>query len=369
MQKTIAIYFLMGLPLILLAQYEGMTGIHTVLKLAASADNPRNSEGDFITLKDGRILFVYTRFSGGTSSDHAPAQLMARSSSDQGMTWSTEDQLIVDKEGDMNVMSVSLLRLQNGNIALFYARKNSLDDCTPQMRISKDEGKSWSDPKPCITDRKGYFVLNNDRVLQLKSGRLLLPVSLHKTSSTEWSHKGQLRCYYSDDHGSSWYAGSLVPTPDSIITQEPGVVELKDGKIMMIIRASGGRQYQSLSTDKGLTWSYASPTNIKSPISPASLERMSSTGDLLLVWNNNGETGPGYFKAKRTPLTIAISQDDGKTWNHQRDIENNRDAMYCYTAIHQVGGHMLLAYLSKLDTEEGYSITMKKLDIKYIYGN
>jgi Neuraminidase (sialidase) len=268
----------------------------------------------------------------------------------------------------MNVMSVSLLRLQNGSIALFYARKNSLDDCIPQIRISNNEGKDWSEPVSCINDREGYFVLNNDRVLLLESGRLLMPVSLHKTSTTEWSHKGQLRCYYSDDQGETWNSGEMVPSPDSIITQEPGVVELKDGKVLMIIRASGGRQYQSISKDQGLTWTYAKPTDIESPISPASLERIPSTHDLLLVWNNNGKSGPGYYKAKRNPLTLAVSKNDGKTWKHQKDIENNSDGMYCYTAIHFIGDYMLLAYLSKLETEGGYGITMRRLGLKDIYG-
>ncbi len=39
------------------------------LQLAPTDANPRNSEGDFVQLRDGRILFVYTRFSSG-GSDH-----------------------------------------------------------------------------------------------------------------------------------------------------------------------------------------------------------------------------------------------------------------------------------------------------------
>src|SRR5690554_1513757 len=66
--------------------------------LLSSVENPRNSEGDFIPLKDGRILFAYTRFMS-SSSDHAPAQIMGRFSKDGGITWSGEDQLIVDREG------------------------------------------------------------------------------------------------------------------------------------------------------------------------------------------------------------------------------------------------------------------------------
>jgi sialidase-1 len=126
----------------------------TVLGLTPSADNPRNSEGDFITLKDGRILFVYSHYTAGTGGDHDPAFLAGRYSHDGGMSWTTEDVIVVENEGGMNVMSVSLLRLQNGEIALFYLRKNSTEDCIPMMRISKDEARTWSDPIPCITERE-----------------------------------------------------------------------------------------------------------------------------------------------------------------------------------------------------------------------
>ncbi|MEA1952605.1 MAG: sialidase family protein [Planctomycetota bacterium] len=103
--------------------------------------NPRNSEGDFIKLADGRILFVYTHFTGG-GSDHATAHLAGRFSSDGGKTWTDKDTLVLANEGGFNIMSVSLLRLQDGRIALFYARKNSHTDCRPIMRISTDEAKT-----------------------------------------------------------------------------------------------------------------------------------------------------------------------------------------------------------------------------------
>ncbi len=176
----------------------------TTLALNPSEDNPRNSEGDFVKLKDGRILFIYSRYVGDSSSDHAPASLAARYSTDGGETWTSEDEIVVPNEGGMNVMSVSLLRLQNGEIALFYARKNSITDCIPMMRISKDEAETWSDPIPCITDRKGYFVLNNDRVIQLADGRLMVPVSLHNTPDGVWHNKGNLYNYYLDDNGLTW---------------------------------------------------------------------------------------------------------------------------------------------------------------------
>src|SRR5690606_33162139 len=155
------------------------------LELNPSENNPRNSEGDFVTLKDGTVMFVYSKYVGESSSDHAPASLAARYSTDGGVTWTSEDQIIVPNEGGMNVMSVTLLRLQNGDIALFYLRKNSTEDCIPMLRISKDEAKTWSEAIPCITDKVGYFVLNNARVIQLQDGRLMMAVALHNTPGGE----------------------------------------------------------------------------------------------------------------------------------------------------------------------------------------
>lgn len=317
-------------------------GKEVVLKLDPGNNNPRNSEGDFVTLKDGRILFIYAHYTGTSGSDFGNACLMSRVSADKGKTWSTQDRLVVKQEGLMNVMSVSLLRLQNGEIALFYLRKNATWDCIPMMRISKDEGETWSDPIQCITDRKGYYVVNNNRVIQLKNGRLLMPAAYHYVpEGGEWNGKaghGRIFNYYSDDNGRNWKSGSEVANPDSVIHQEPGVIELKNGNIFMFIRTNGKVQYLSFSKDKGKTWTPAQRSNIKSPTSPASIARIPSTGDLLMVWNNNGSD------EKRTPMTIAISKDEGNTWEKTKNIEDDPTGTFCYTAIHFVEKKVLLSY-------------------------
>jgi Neuraminidase (sialidase) len=332
-------------------------GIDTVLKLSTGPNNPRNSEGDFITLKDGRILFIYSHFTGSSGGDFGNAYLASRFSTDSGKTWSTKDQTVVTQEGNMNVMSVSLLRLKNGSIALFYAKKNSDDDLIPRLRISNDEAKTWSDPIPCITDRKGYFVLNNNRVSQLKNGRLVMPVALHNVPNGKWTNTGRLFTYYSDDNGKTWKSSEEVPNPDKIITQEPGVVEQKDGDLFMFIRANTGVQYASYSRDNGETWSTAQPIRIASPLSPASIARIPSTGDLLMVWNNNGTN------QNRTPLNVAVSKDEGKTWEHIKILEENPNGVFCYTAIHFTGKNVLLAY----SNWKTMGSTIIRLSLQWIY--
>jgi len=329
-----------------------------VLSIYPGSNNPRNSEGDFITLKDHRILYIYTHYTGTSSNDNAHAYLAGRYSSDNGKTWTNEDVKIIDQEGALNVMSVSLLRLQNDEIALFYLKINSETDCIPFVRFSNDEAKTWSDPQPCISNGKGYFVLNNDRVIQLNNGRIILPVAMHQSlDAPKFSIVGRVWCYFSDDNGRSWKSSREVPNPKAIVTQEPGVIQLKNGTILMFMRTSSGVQYFSFSEDKGETWSTVTPSNIKSPRSPASIARIPSTGDLLLIWNDNGAN------QKRTPLNMAISKDQGKTWINNKILEDNPDGAYCYTAIHFIGNEVLIAYSDWLTMGS----TILRLNLESIY--
>ena len=69
----------------------------TVLALNPTEENPRNGEGDFIILDDGRILFVYSHFTGGAA-DHAAACIAVRYSADLGLSWSDEDVRLFSNE-------------------------------------------------------------------------------------------------------------------------------------------------------------------------------------------------------------------------------------------------------------------------------
>ena len=70
-----------------------------------------------------------------------------------------------------------------------------------------------------------------------------------------------------------------------------------------------------------------------------------------MVWNDHAaidasmrasETGGG----KRTPLTVAISRDDGKTWIRAHNLLDDPEGWYCYTAMHFTGTRVLLAFIA-----------------------
>ncbi len=347
----------------------------TLLIIEPTATQPRNSEGDLILLKNGALCLIYTRFTGGTA-DHSAADLAMRVSRDRGKTWS-DDRIVVQHEGNGNVMSVSLLRLADGRIALFYCRKRSLEDCRVLMRVSSDETATFGPATECITDEVGYYVLNNDRVVQLASGRLVVPVALHNKPGQErpdWA--GRVMCYLSDDIGKTWRRSDSVLTghaPDGqrLTVQEPGVVQLNDGRVMMFCRTNGGCQYVSFSRDQGVTWTQLEPSALKSPVSPATIERIpwsaetgaaetgaaktgaakTEAGELLCVWNDHSGFHP-FPAGKRTPLCIAASADEGKSWASSRIIERNPNGWYCYTAMMFMDDQIVLAYCAG-DTKVG----------------
>lgn len=342
--------------------------------LPPTPGNPRNSEGDVVQLNSGDVLLIYTHFFGG-SGDHAKAHLASRISHDGGATWSKEDKIVVPNEGGLNVMSVSLIRLADGRLALFYLRKNAHDDCRPQMRISTDEGKTWGDAVGIIPDDDiGYYILNNDRVVQLNSGRLIAPVSQHVgPGMPKRNNAGAMLVYYSDDSGKSWKRSEAAARPPKrndrdVMTQEPGVVELTDGTLLMWCRTNAGSQFISTSADKGETWSQLQPSKMQSPLSPATIERIPSTGDLLLIWNDHSDIDPS-LRGKRTPLKSAISADDGKTWKHVKTLEDKPTGWYCYIALDFIDGHAVLAYCAGDRRENnGLAVTnTQRLPIDWFY--
>ena len=303
-----------------------------LLVLKPDERTPRHSEGDLLRLADGGLLFVWTRFSAGTGGDHDPADLVAAVSDDDGLTWS-EPRVVVASVGGMNVMSVTLRRLPDDRIALFHLVKHSLVNCRPVVRFSSDEGVTWSEPTEIVpSDDVGYDVLNNDRVFIDSNGRLVVPVARHAGvgMTPEFSPAGRLRCHVSADGGASWSAGAWAPEVSGVALQEPGVFAASDGGLRMHARTDDGRHYITSSDDGGMTFSPPRPWTLRSPLSPATVERLED-GDLLALWNEP----PADVMASispRTPLVAARSSDDGVTWGERAILFDHPNGWYCYVA-------------------------------------
>ena len=216
----------------------------------------------------------------------------------------------------------------------------------------------------------GYYVVNNDRVVQLRGGRIVVPAAWHRpVEGKQFNPRATAVCFLSDDEGRTWRRGRATLDPPgrgNSGLQEPAVVELKDGRLMMLCRTDLGCQYRSHSPDGGETWTAAEPTDLRSPLSPASVERIPSTGDLLVVWNDHAVVPA--LEGNRTPLCAAVSRDDGKTWSRPRVIESDPAGWYCYAAIEFVGDRVLLAYCAGRGRAEGLNTTrVASFPVSWLY--
>lgn len=376
-----------------------------IRELIPNEKNRRNSEGAFITLSDGRILFAYSRYMGG-GHDHDPADVYGIISEDEGESFGEPFLILSASSVDAhNLMSISFMRMNNGDIALFYLRKDNVVTtdgslyltgkasngnitkeqyskvtCIPYMIRSKDEGKTWSEPMRCI-NIDGYFVVNNDRILRLDNGRLLMPVAKMNFEAHYGTH-GSIYIFASDDDGYTWNAIAEdinlpltlwhdYPTFNSS-AMEPGLVQLKDGTVWCFIRTRLDRQYEMLSKDNGETWTQPMPSRFTSSSSPMSAKRLSDNR-ILAVWNpiarfTDREYKGQYTKNKwaRTPFAYALLSEDAGKFLVAEDLEDERDRGFCYAAIHETrSGDILLGYCAGHAIEDGG--WLNRIRIRKIY--
>jgi len=330
------------------------------------ADGLRSGEGCVAPLADGSLLLIYGRFEGPGDADKAT--LMERRSTDGGKRWSRAKALIRPPKDALNVMSVSLLPLSDGRLAGLYLLKKGHDNCMPMLMTSDGCGRGWTRPMDTIDDRTGYYVVNNDRLVQLSTGRLMIPYCWYNRAAPgPWN--GFCGCAFSDDLGRTWRRGQEIQIEAARVTQpklvdetqaaalvdvragrvvcqEPGVQELLDGRVMMWCRTSGGYAYRAISADGGQTWGpFEAITDFAMPCGPQSIRRLPGSRRLIMLFNDRGGVPFGHPQFQwRRPLTIAVSDDDGATWRRQGLLEPDAVPTHCYYSICFHDGNVLFSY-------------------------
>ncbi|HEX5470918.1 MAG TPA: sialidase family protein [Lacipirellulaceae bacterium] len=246
--------------------------------------------------------------------------------------------------------SKGLLRLPNGELGAYegdWSLQTAEGNDTNHwdFRWSADEGTSWS--KPVRISLPGMTFGLENTMFVLKTGRLVLATysqfmgsRFDKRGASWGTYQGVRlnveteghfpvleagRIYYSDDNGRQWKAsdGWIIGWRDkkwSDSFTEPCGVELKDGRLLLLGRTLIGRIEQAKSNDGGRSWwPGAKTTELMSSYSPCCLGRL-PTGDLVIVWNqlSRSDIRKGL---RRCRLSSAISKDEGKSWEHFKNIE------------------------------------------------
>ena len=295
----------------------------------------------------------------------SPGRIVARRSSDGGNTWG-QSEIVQDNVGRLNVMSATLRRFrtqQGAAIGLFYLVKDNRDDLKVYLRTSANDGRSFGEPR-LITDAPGYHVMNNDRVTELADGRLLCPVAWTRDIKTD-DHFVSF-CYSSDDEGKTWATGTSRVNLLKRGAMEPEVLELNDGRVLMIVRTQLGEIYASFSNDRGESWSPAKPWGIRSPESPATLRRIPATGDLLLVWNPVYNAGPVMVENAH-PWSLQFRRTRAEPGAARARWKISTDQEYAYTSLTFFEHRVLLSYYVADNSTGRISTRFRSLPLNWFY--
>ena len=246
-----------------------------------------------------------TWYAGKTPGEDRNNYVVVTSSGNRGKTW--RESLIIDPDGEgpVRAFDPEAWLAPDGRLWLFWAQ--GLDKPAKlgpsgvwAMTAKEADGEvvQWSEPRRLCD---GVMMC---KPLVLSTGEWALPVSV-------WDRRDACSAsmVVSTDRGETWCERGACDVPPEVRSHdEHMLVERRDGSLWMLVRTQYGIG-ESVSRDRGITWSPLTPASIQHPASRFFIRRLSS-GNLLLV-----KHGPIDKRTERSHLTAYLSRDDGNTWS------------------------------------------------------
>ena len=256
-----------------------------------------------------------TWYAGKTPNEDQNNYVVVATSGDGGKTW--EENLIIDPdaEGPVRAFDPELWIDPNGKLWSFWAQTIGHDGTISGVwSMCNDdpdkEDSGWSEPRH-ITD--GIMMC---KPTVLSSGEWVLPVSTWRDTDNS------ARVVVSTDKGQSFSLRGACDVPGEVRNyDEHMIVERKDRSLWMLVRTSYGIG-ESVSDDRGKTWSVLVPSSIQHPSARFFIRRLRS-GNLLLV-----KHGPISERTGRSHLTAFLSKDDGYTWPDELLLDERSGVSY-----------------------------------------
>jgi hypothetical protein len=319
---------------------------------------PIENEAVPVCLPDGSLkVFFISRPDG--------LKMCSLSSTDGGLTWSDRKE-----EFDLPAAgyhSVQVILEKGGELVAFFhvfrgdpnGRKCAVD-CFYDGWVARTTGQrsKWTKPQRVF---EGYIGALRG-IIQTTSGRIIVPFGCEVPGKGPTLPTGSevMTVMYSDDAGNTWQKSpSQIQAPcDPEYNNaswdgacEPSIVQLKDGRIWILMRTQANYQYETLSDDDGIHFQYAKRSRFPSPNAPSNMLRLKD-GRIVLLWNNTAN--PPKFENKdvyggRDALHIAISSDEGKTWRGFRELF--RDPLRDSAPPHR--GDRGTSYATAIETTQG----------------
>ncbi len=346
---------------LLLAIVAGDATPHYSAELIFPLDSQHNHAPGIVECPNGDLLASWYRGSGERSADDVAVYGARRRAGDA--TWS-EPFVMADTPGFPDCNTCMMID-RRGRLHLFWPTiiANSWESCLTKQRTSsaysEDGSPRWDDEllvllKPAdfafaanteldklvekykllLTDSLREEIAEGRKRLEnklyqrlgwqprckptvLPSGRILLPLYTDTFSISIMA--------ISDDDGQSWYASEPLMGFGAI---QPAVLRRDDGELVAYMRDNGieKRIQSATSTDDGRTWGPVAAAQFPNPGSGLDAVRLAS-GHWLLIYNDQA--------SGRNRLAVSISDDEGKSWQWTRHLEDEPAGSFHYPSVIQ----------------------------------
>jgi predicted neuraminidase len=369
------------------------------------APTVQSHAANLLTLPDGRLGCVWF---GGTQ-EGVPDISIWFSTLEPGSTqWSPAEQLSDDgtrSEQNPILFAAPDSSGRDSQLWLLYTAQKAGNQDTAEVRrrTSTDSGRTWGEVETLFPANETGGVFVRQLPVVLPSGRLIIPIFRCITTPGEkWvGNSDDSAVMISDDGGASWSEHVL---PGSLGCVHMNIQPVADGSLLALFRSRWADSiYESRSTDDGTTWSDPVPTELPNNNSSIQFTALAD-GRLALVYNHSraeenterrlslydeidddglaaeqgqlaepaapaGDAVPAgavsgdgaerraFWGTPRSPMTLAISEDSGRSWPIRRNLDvgdgyclsnNSRDGLnreYSYPSVHQgPDGALNIAY-------------------------
>jgi len=357
------------------------------------APTVQSHAANLLTLPDGRLGCVWF---GGTQEGVPDISIWFSTLEPGSGQWSPAQQLSDDPtRSEQNPI---LFTAPNGALWLLYTAQKAGNQDTAEVRrrTSTDSGRTWGPVETLFPANETGGVFVRQLPVLLPSGRLIIPIFRCITTPGEkWvGNSDDSAVMISDDGGATWSEHIL---PGSLGCVHMNIQPVADGSLLALFRSRWADSiYESRSTDDGTTWSEPVPTELPNNNSSIQFAALAD-GRLALVYNHSraeenterrlslydeidddglaAEQGQltepdpaagagtndggrrAFWGTPRSPMTLAISEDSGRSWPIRRNLDvgdgyclsnNSRDGLnreYSYPSIHQgPDGALNIAY-------------------------
>lgn len=287
---------------------------------------------------EGRLILTDTSAGGASDTESSPATYVLNADGSVVTEDGKVTEFSVDKEGWITragqpAGNIYLADGEDPNQTLLTLRTSYIVHVT-----SDDEGETWSAPELINHQVKeewmAFLGTSPGTGVQLhhgaRAGRLVIPVYYSGDNPKHFS----CAVIYSDDHGETWHRGaspndgrlfkgatidSRTLADDEASTHESTLVELEDGRLMVLMRNQhpSGRVATAISEDGGETWGEVTYH--------PDIPEIFSQPNAIAIGGRGGGAGSGgaplYVFANASQLmpyrgngVLRVSTDEGKTW-------------------------------------------------------